>query len=431
MSEPDKAPEYIVELWPIEKALPYARNPRRNDDAVDRMAASIREFGFRMPILARSTGDIVDGHLRLKAARALGLTEVPVLIVDDLSDTQIKAFRLLVNRSVNWARFDKDRLKIELQALLAEAYNLALTGFDPDELKRLLAEPDAPDRNGDDAPPAPAVATSRPGDVWLLGDHRVVCGDSTSEEAYSALFEPGELAACVFTDPPYNVNYANAPGAAARGKSRAILNDNMGADFPAFLRAALKLLVDRSAGGIYICMSTSEVEALQAAWQEAGGHFATYIVWAKNTFTIGRSDYQRQYEPILYGWRAGIEPFWGGGRTETDLWEIPKPHRNEMHPTMKPVELCSRAIRNSSRPGELVLDAFGGSGSTLIACEDVQRRARLIELDPKYVDVIVMRWEAYARQKAVLQATGASFEDTKSARISPKTSIDTGASRKV
>ena len=395
-----------IEHWPTSRLLPYARNPRKNDHAVEQMAGAIREFGFRLPIIAKSTGEICDGHMRLKAALRLGLEQVPVILADDLTETQIKAFRILVNRSATWAEWDDDLLRLELEELKLDDYDLALTGFDADELLDILAgEETTTEGNTDEdaAPEVPETPVSKPGDVWIMGQHRLLCGDSTVAESYARLMQ-GDMADMVFTDPPYNVNYANSAKDKMRGKDRAILNDNLGDGFYDFLLAALTPTVANCRGGIYVAMSSSELDVLQAAFRAAGGKWSTFIIWAKNTFTLGRADYQRQYEPILYGWPEGAQRHWCGDRDQGDVWAIKKPQKNDLHPTMKPVELVERAIRNSSRPGNVVLDPFGGSGTTLIAAEKSGRVARLIELDPKYVDVIVRRWEDFTGQTAIREA---------------------------
>ena len=219
-----------------------------------------------------------------------------------------------------------------------------------------------------------------------------------------------ELADMAFTDPPYNVNYANTAKDKLRGKNRPILNDNLGDDFDAFLTAACTNLLSVTKGAVYIAMSSSELDTLQAAFRAAGGKWSTFIIWAKNTFTLGRADYQRQYEPILYGWRDGAAHFWCGARDQGDVWQIKKPAKNDLHPTMKPVELVERAILNSSKSRDIVLDLFGGSGTTLIAAEKSGRQARLIELDPKYVDVIVKRWQDWTGLKATREADGVAFD---------------------
>ena len=406
-----------LEHWPTSRLIPYARNPRRNDHAVEQMASAISEFGFRLPIVAKSTGEICDGHLRYKAALRLGLEQVPVILADDLTETQLKAFRILVNRSATWADWDEDLLRLELEELKLDDFDLALTGFDADELLEIMAgEETTTEGNTDEdaAPEAPVTPVSKPGDLWVMGKHRLLCGDSTDAANYTLLMA-GEKAAMTFTDPPYGVNYANSAKDKMRGTNRPILNDNLGEDFEPFLKAALTPMIAHCQGAIYIAMSSSELDTLQSAFRAAGGKWSTFIIWAKNTFTLGRSDYQRQYEPILYGWPEGATRHWCGDRDQGDVWHFNKPRVNDLHPTMKPVELVERAIRNSSRPGDVVLDPFGGSGTTLIAAEKSSRQARLIELDPKYVDTIVRRWQEYAGAQAVREADGVKFDDLVSA----------------
>ena len=402
-----------LEHWPTSRLIPYARNPRKNDHVVDQMAAAITEFGFRIPIIAKSTGEVVDGHLRLKAALRLGLETVPVILADDLTPAQIKAFRILANRSATWADWDEDLLRLELEELKLDDFDLALTGFDADELLEIMAgEETTSEGNTDEdaAPEVPVNPVSKPGDVWIMGQHRLLCGDSTDAASYDTLLGT-ERVAMIFQDPPYNVDYANSPKDKLRGTNRPILNDNLGDGFQDFLLAAFKPALARCNGAVYVAMSSSELDTLQSAFRAAGGHWSTFIIWAKNTFTLGRSDYQRQYEPILYGWPEGATRHWCGDRDQGDVWHFNKPRVNDLHPTMKPVELVERAIRNSSRPGDVVLDPFGGSGTTLIAAEKSGRQARLIELDPKYVDVIVRRWQSYAGAQAVREADGVKFDD--------------------
>ena len=387
-----------IQHWPTAKLVPYARNARAHSEAqVAQIAASIAEFGFTNPILAGSDGVIVAGHGRLAAAQKLGLQSVPVVVLDHLTPTQRRALVIADNRIAENATWDNELLRIELADLLDAGFDIDLTGFDADALADLLAgeEPDNAGQTDEDAVPEVGDAPiSRAGDVWQLGPHRLLCGDATRAESYSTLL--GENAVdMVFTDPPYNVNYANTPKDKLRGTNRAILNDNLGEDFHSFLLAALTPMIAACRGGIYIAMSSSELDALQSAFRAAGGKWSTFIIWAKNTFTLGRADYQRQYEPILYGWREGAQRHWCGDRDQGDVWQIKKPHKNDLHPTMKPVELVERAIRNSCRPGDVVLDPFGGSGTTLIAAEKSGRVARLMELDPKYCDVIVRRWEDF------------------------------------
>lgn len=394
--------EIKFEHWPTSRLLPYARNPRKNDHVVDQMAAAITEFGFRIPIIAKSTGEVVDGHLRLKAALRLGLETVPVILADDLTPAQIKAFRILANRSATWADWDEDLLRLELEELQLDDFDLSLTGFDDDELLEIMAgEETTTEGNTDEdaAPEVPDTPVSKPGDVWIMGQHRLLCGDATQPHSYELLFA-GQRAQMIWSDLPYNVNYANSAKDKLRGKHRPILNDNLGEGFYDFVYDALSLMLPVCDGAVYIAMSSSELDTLQAAFRAAGGKWSTFIIWAKHTFTLGRADYQRQYEPILYGWPEGASRHWCGDRDQGDVWNIKKPARNDLHPTMKPVELMERSIRNSSRPGDIVLDCFGGSGSTLIAAEKSGRRCFAMELDPKYCDVIVRRWQDFTGQKA-------------------------------
>ena len=402
-----------IEQWPTVKLVPYARNARtHSDEQVAQIAASIAEFGFTNPILAGSDGVIVAGHGRLAAAQKLGLEMVPVVVLDHLTPTQRRALIIADNRIAENAGWDDAMLRIEIAALQDDDFDLSLTGFDADALSELMAgdEPDHEGQTDDDAvPEVTETPASRPGDVWLLGGHRLLCGDATVAESYERLLA-GETADMVFTDPPYNVNYANSAKDKMRGKDRAILNDNLGDGFHEFLLAALTPTIAHCRGAIYVAMSSSELDVLQAAFRAAGGKWSTFIIWAKNTFTLGRADYQRQYEPILYGWPDGAQRHWCGDRDQGDVWNIKKPQKNDLHPTMKPVELVERTIRNSSRPGNVVLDPFGGSGTTMIAAEKSGRLARLIELDPKYVDVIVRRWQDWTGKQATRESDGALFD---------------------
>lgn len=402
-----------IQQWPVAKLIPYARNARtHSDEQVAQIAASIAEFGFTNPILVGADGVIVAGHGRLAAAQKLAMAMVPVVVLEHLSPTQRRALVIADNRIAENAGWDETMLRVEMEALQLDDFDMSLTGFDADALAELMAGgggDDLGNTDDDDVPEVLETAISRTGDVWLLGPHRLLCGDSTLEESYAQLLQ-GEEVDMVFTDPPYNVNYANTAKDKMRGKNRAILNDNLGDGFYDFLLAALTPTVANCKGAIYVAMSSSELDVLQSAFREAGGKWSTFVIWAKNTFTMGRSDYQRQYEPILYGWREGGKHHWCGDRNQSDVWQIKKPHKNDLHPTMKPVELVERAIRNSSRPGNSVMDPFGGSGTTLIAAEKTGRVGRMIELDPKYVDVIVRRWQDWTGKQATRESDGVAFD---------------------
>ena len=393
-----------IERWPTEKLVPYARNARtHSEEQVAQIAASIVEFGFTNPILAGSDGVIVAGHGRLAAAQKLGLDTVPVVVLDHLTPTQRRALIIADNRIAENAGWDDAMLRIELQSLQEDGFNLDITGFDADALAEIMAgEETIVDGNTDEdaIPELSETAISRPGDVWILGNHRLVCGDATQASSYEQLLA-GQRVQMIWSDLPYNVNYANSAKDKLRGKHRPILNDNLGEGFYDFVFDALSLMLPHCDGAVYIAMSSSELDTLQAAFRAAGGKWSTFIIWAKHTFTLGRADYQRQYEPILYGWPEGSSRHWCGDRDQGDVWNIKKPARNDLHPTMKPVELMERSIRNSSRPGEVVLDCFGGSGSTLIAAEKSGRRCFMMELDPKYCDVIVRRWQEFSGGKAI------------------------------
>jgi DNA modification methylase len=401
---------------PLGELIPYARNPRTHSDAqVAQIAASIREFGWTNPVLVDGENGIIAGHGRVMAARKLGLGRVPVIELAHMSEPQKRAYVLADNQLALNAGWDEELLRLELADLSDLGFDLGLIGFGEGELERLLAGERTGLTEDDEAPALPGQAITQPGDLWLLGEHRLLCGDATVlADVERALDE--QLADMTFTDPPYNVDYANAPKDKLRGKHRPILNDDLGSGFEAFLHEACANILAVTKGAVYICMSSSELHTLQRAFTAAGGKWSTFVIWAKHTFTLGRADYQRQYEPILYGWPAGHDRYWCGARDQGDVWFIDKPARNDLHPTMKPVALVERAIRNSSKSRDIVLDPFGGSGSTLIACEKTGRQARLVELDPRYCDVIIQRWQAWAGGTASLNGNGRSFEDIAAGR---------------
>jgi DNA modification methylase len=406
----------IVTDMPVETLVPYARNPRNNAAAIDAVKASIAEFGFRQPIVVDGKMVVIVGHTRLEAAKALGLKMVPVHVAEGLSPAQAKAYRLMDNRSHENAQWDDELLRLEFGDLKLDGFDLELTGFDGEQLENLLgAEQVEGLTDPDEAPEVPEVPVSRPGDLWILGDHRVLCGDATVLTDVEKLMD-GQLANMSFCDAPYNVDYANAAKNKALTKDRRILNDALGEAFYQFLYDACVNLLMVTKGACYMSMSSSELDTLQRAFKEAGGKWSTFIIWAKNTFTLGRADYQRQYEPILYGWKDGSQHYWCGARDQGDVWFVDKPRVNDLHPTMKPVELVERAITNSSKSRDIVLDLFGGSGTTLIAAERTGRSARLMELDPKYVDVIVTRWQNHTGRVAVLDGEDRTFDDLKAQR---------------
>jgi len=398
-----------VEKWPVERLLPYSRNARtHSDEQIAQVAASIAEFGFVNPILVGADRIIVAGHARLAAARKLGLAEVPVIVLDHLNETQRRALVLADNRLALSAGWDEEMLRVELEALKEAEFDLDVVGFSQDELEELLQDPERR-RDGltdeDAVPEEPTEPVTKPGDLWLLGEHRVLCGDATVLTDVEKVLAGG-LADMIFCDPPYNVDYVGKTA-----KKLKIQQDALGGKFYEFLRDACTNMIGVTKGAIYVCMSSSELHTLYQAFTDAGGHWSTFVIWAKHHFTLGRSDYQRQYEPILYGWPKATDHFWCGDRDQGDVWFIKRPMANLEHPTMKPVELVERAIRNSSKTRDTILDPFAGSGTTVIACEKTGRQARVIELDPKYCDLIVRRWQKFTGEEARHVESGRNFDE--------------------
>jgi len=406
-----------IEQRPLESLKPYARNAKMHGpEQVAKIAASMAEFGWTVPCLVTDDGELIAGHGRVLAAEMLGLTEAPVIVLGHLTDEQRRAYRIADNKLTELADWNEAVLSEELQLLAAEEFDLSLIGFDDGELDALLSglDEETDDEEGE-VPEPPEDPVSRPGDLWVLGKHRLLCGDATVVTDVEKLLGDKKADLC-FCDPPYNVDYAGGASADQAGKGRRIKNDALGDAFGQFLYDACVLINTHTKGAVYICMSSSELHTLQAAFMKAGGHWSTFVIWAKNRFTLGRSDYQRQYEPILYGWPEGVKHRWCGARDQGDVWNINRPNKNDLHPTMKPVSLVERAIRNSSRKGDLVFDPFGGSGTTMIAAEGTGRKAALLELDPKYVDVIVERWQRFTDQAATLEDDGRSFDEIKTGR---------------
>ena len=409
----ENASGLVIVQRPVESLIPYARNPRKNDAVVDRMVASIREFGFKVPVLAKSDGLVCDGHLRIKAALKLGITEVPVILCDDWTDGQVKAFRLMANRSVAWAEWDGELLAAEMSDLKVMAFDLSLTGFDAAEIDSLLATSEAGLTDDDAAPEAPAEPITRTGDLWLLGSHRVLCGDSTSTVDITRLMN-GKLADMVFTDPPYNVAYS---GRGEVNRLGTIENDDMSDDqFDQFINSVFTCCqaAMRELAPIYVCHPDSRSGPKLTFERHFATHFhkASTIIWLKQSAGMGWQDYRAQHEPLLYGWRPGSgSHYFVKDRSKTTVWDIARDAQiSYTHPTQKPVALSEEAIHNSSRRTDTILDLFGGSGSTLIACEKTERQARLMELDPKYCDVIVHRWQNFTGKTATLDSNGMNFE---------------------
>lgn len=384
----------------LEELIPYENNARHNEKAVDKVASSIQEFGFRNPIIIDSNKEIIAGHTRLLAAKKLGMMKVPTIKVDDLSPEQVKAFRIADNKTAEIAEWDFNLLAQELEDLKLSNYDLSLTGFDMSEAEKLLdtLKGDSEGENPDDdfEIELPEEPISKLGDIWILGRHRLVCGDSTKEEDVAKLMGE-DRAHMVFTDPPWNVNYGSVDEGNAQGyKPRTILNDFMGTeDFKEFMNSAFKNMNRFSKEGCmtYVVMSAQEWGNMMLTLFMNDYHWSSTIIWNKDRLVLSRKDYHTKYEPIWYGWKEGkarLHPL--ADRQQNDVWDIPRPTKSEEHPTMKPVDLVIRAIKNSSNMKDIILDLFGGSGTTLIACEETDRICRMMELDPKYCDVIIRRY---------------------------------------
>jgi DNA modification methylase len=419
-----------VEERLISSIRPYENNPRLNDAAVDAVAASIQQFGFRQPIVVDEQGVIIVGHTRYKAALKLGLEAVPVHVAVGLNPAQARAYRLADNQTATMSTWDDDKLPLELAALQGMDFDLGLTGFSADELLSLLQPPRGEGlTDPDDVPEPPDDAVTQPGDLWLLGQHRLLCADSSKAEDVDRLLA-GEPVHLVNTDPPYNVrveprsqnaiaaglssftaptsppvqNNAQAPARKLRARDRPLANDYVSdEEFGRLLRAwfgnlARTLLPGR---GFYVWGGYSNCGNYPPVLKECGLYYSQAIIWDKQHPVLTRKDYMGAHEWCFYGWREGAAHQFFGPNNATDLWAIKKvTPQNMLHLTEKPVGLAQRAIDYSSRPGENVLDLFGGSGSTLIAAEQAGRRAFLMELDPLYADVIVRRYENFTGQKA-------------------------------
>lgn len=374
---------------PVDKLIPYINNAKvHSEDQVTRIAASIREFGFLNPVIIDKDFNIIAGHGRVMAAKKLELQEVPCLFVEGLTEAQRKAYILADNKLSELADWDMDLVSSELEMLLDEDFDVDLIGFSEDELQKLLNQDDSEAEEDDfDVDAEMEKPTfSQNGDVWLLGRHRLICGDSTDESVINTLME-GKKANLVVTDPPYNVNYEGSAGK--------IKNDNMeSGKFYTFLLDAFKCMEQAMANdaSIYVFHADTEGLNFRKAFQDAGFYLSGCCIWEKPSLVLGRSPYQWQHEPCLYGWKQKGKHNWYSGRSDTTIWKFDKPKKNADHPTMKPIPLLAYPIKNSSMTNSIVLDPFGGSGSTLIACEQTERICCTCELDEKFCDVIVKRY---------------------------------------
>ena len=414
-----------LDQWSLTRLKPYCRNLRKNDDAVEKMVASINTYGFKIPILARSNGEVIDGHLRLKAAQKAGIEEVPVILCDEWSEEKVKAFRLLVNRSATWADFDDALVALELGDLKALDFDLSLTGFDMREIDEFLFG-DLAGEKDEEVPAVPEHAVTRAGDLWILGRHRVLCGDATSAAGVERLFGSASPVLMV-TDPPYGVDYD--PGwrdRAGLGKPRqsgVVANDDR-VDWT----AAYQLFPGNVAYVWHAGVHGSEVAA---GLEAAGFRIRAQIVWAKQHFALSRGDYHWQHEPCWYAVREGKSSGWSGDRTQSTLWQVanlnPFGGSEETatgHGTQKPLDLMRRPMLNNSARGAIIYDPFLGSGTTLIAAETTDRNCYGLDIDPRYVDVVIRRWQQNTGKSAVLESEGRSFDEVAGDRTDAGAGVD-------
>lgn len=378
-----------MQLVEVSKLVPYVNNARtHNAHQITKLRSSLREFGFINPVIIDREYNVIAGHGRILAAKEEGIEEVPCVFVDYLTPAQKKAYILADNRMAMDAGWDEELLRVEIEALQAESFDVGLTGFDEKDIAELFAgeDGDAQDDDFDVDEEFQKPPVSKRGDVWLLRNHRLICGDSTKEETYAVLMD-GKKANLVVTDPPYNVNYEGSAGK--------IQNDNMENDkfyqflFDAFQNMEKAMTDDAS---IYVFHADTEGLNFRKAFSDAGFYLSGTCIWKKQSLVLGRSPYQWKHEPCLYGWKKKGRHQWYSDRKQTTIWEFDKPKKNGDHPTMKPIPLIAYPIKNSSMSNCIILDPFGGSGSTLIACEQLGRICHTIELDEKYCDVIVKRY---------------------------------------
>lgn len=376
-----------MQLISVAQLIPYQNNARTHSkEQINKLRSSIREFGFVNPVIIDREYNVIAGHGRIAAAREEGITEVPCVFVDHLTEAQKKAYILADNRMALDAGWDEDLLRVELEALEEMGYDLGLTGFDDKELAALFPAEEAKEDDFDVDAELQKPTFTKTGDVWTLGRHRLVCGDATDPAVYAVLMG-NTKANLIITDPPYNVNYEGSAGK--------IKNDNMaGEKFYEFLLAAFKNMksVMAADASIYVFHADTEGLNFRRAFADAGFYLSGCCIWKKQSLVLGRSPYQWQHEPVLYGWKKNGKHQWYTGRKETTIWGFDKPKKNGDHPTMKPIPLLAYPIGNSSMTNAIVLDPFGGSGSTLITCEQTDRICHTIELDEKFCDVIVNRY---------------------------------------
>lgn len=405
-----------VQYRPIEALVPYARNSRTHSDAqVAQIAASIREFGWTNPVLVDGENGIVAGHGRVLAARKLDMAQVPVIELKGLTEAQKRAYVIADNRLALNAGWDDELLRVEVTDLQAEGFDLELLGFSADELSAMLAPPATEGLTDEDAAPEPPTsAVTAEGDVWHLGRHRLMCGDSTRIDQLEQLTQ-GQLVDMWLTDPPYNCAYEGKTKEKLRIKNDAMPDDQ----FRQFLRDAYVAAdaVMKPGAVFYIWHADSGGFNFRGAARDAGWTVRQCLIWKKSSLVLGRQDYQWQHEPCLYGWKDGAGHLWAADRKQTTILEFEKPSRNDEHPTMKPVALFEYQMLNNTKGGDQVLDSFGGSGTTLIACEKNGRIGRLMELDPRYCDVIVRRWQDFTSQKATLDGDGRTFDEIAGERL--------------
>ena len=372
----------------IDKLVPYARNARTHSkEQILQLRASLREFGFVNPVIVDKDLNIIAGHGRIMAAKEEGITEIPCVFAEHLTEAQKRAYIIADNRLALNAGWDTEMLSVEIAELQGSDFDIALLGFDDAELNKLLGGmEDIKDDDFDVESELQKPAISKPGDLWLLGKHRLVCGDSTKSDTFALLMDGKRANLCV-TDPPYNVNYEGSAGK--------IKNDNMAGDkfyqflLDAFINIEKNMADDAS---IYVFHADTEGFNFRKAFSDAGFYLSGCCIWKKDSLVLGRSPYQWQHEPVLFGWKKKGRHQWYTGRKETTIWNFDKPKRNGDHPTMKPIPLLAYPILNSSMSNTIVLDPFGGSGSTLIACEQSERICYTVELDEKFCDVIVKRY---------------------------------------